>query len=77
MSHNCTVCSYPERNGAPLLKKGGVQIKQRGMAGCGREQCQGTAPVMSGSVAHRREGRWLSIFVFIDFSNWGEKSLLI
>lgn len=29
MSHNCTVCSYPERNGATLLKKGGVQIKQR------------------------------------------------
>ena len=29
MSHYCTVCSYPERNGVTLLKKGGVQINQR------------------------------------------------
>lgn len=28
VSHYSTACSYPERNGATVLKKGGVQIKQ-------------------------------------------------
>lgn len=28
VSHYCAACSYPERNGATVLKKGGVQIKQ-------------------------------------------------
>lgn len=34
--HYCTVCSYSERNGATLLKKGGVQIKQ---CWCGWSWC--------------------------------------